>query len=153
MLFDNRALRACLAVTALFVALMASPIAPTAGAHQGDGPDAYCADRLCNSDQPGRKSCWRYAKRESESRCFIRRAARHYGQSRSQAMAIAYRESRYDYKQTNSSSGAAGLYQFMPRTWAHTPYGKRGESAYNPRWAALGAMWMWERGEAYHWGV
>ena len=38
-------------------------------------------------------SCWKRAKgsRERVSRCFITRAARHYGQPRSLALAIAHR--------------------------------------------------------------
>ncbi len=115
------------------------------------GPDAFCSNRLCTKDRPHRPSCWRFEKRANESKCFIRRAARHFGESKQQALAIAYRESRFDYKQTNSSSGAAGLYQFMPVTWAHTPYGRK--SPYNPRWAALGAMWMWSHGGYSHWAL
>jgi hypothetical protein len=52
---------------------------------------------------------------------------------------------------TNSSSGAAGLYQFMPGTWAHTPY--RRHSPYSPKWASLAAMWMWKRGGQHHWST
>lgn len=150
MMSQNGALRACLAVAALFVALMASPLAPHAQAAQA-GPDAFCANRLCTQDKTGRESCWRHDRRKSVSKCFIRRAARHFHESQDQALAIAYRESRYDYKQTNSSSGAAGLYQFMPRTWADTPYGRK--SPYHPRWAALGAMWMWAHGGYSHWSL
>ncbi len=148
MLFEDRALRACLAVAASFVALMSSPLAPTAGAA---GPDAFCSNRLCTKDRPHRPSCWRFETRANVSKCFVRRAARHFGESQDQALAIAYRESRLDYKQTNSSSGAAGLFQFMPTTWAHTPYGHK--SPYHPRWAALGAMWMWAHGGSSHWSL
>jgi hypothetical protein len=149
MLSHQRALRACLAACAAFVSLMASPLAPHASANAR--PDAFCADRLCKVAKPGHKSCWRFDHRASVSKCFIRRAARHFHQSRDQAMAIAYRESKFNYKVTNSSSGAAGLYQFMSGTWAHTPY--HAHSAYQPRWAALGAMWMWAHGGYSHWAV
>lgn len=128
---------------ALVVLLPASAIAAR--------PDAFCSDRLCTKDRPHRPSCWRYETRASESKCFIRRAARHYGQPRDLAYAIANRESRFNYKVTNSSSGAAGLYQFMPTTWRNTPYGRK--SPYNPRWAALGAMWMWANGGYSHWSL
>jgi hypothetical protein len=72
-----------------------------------------------------------------------------YGQSKSRAYHIAWRESRYNWRVTNRSSGAAGLYQFMSRTWLTTPYRKH--SRYHPRWAALAAMWMWAHGGYHHW--
>jgi hypothetical protein len=146
----SHALRACFAACAVFVVLMASPLAPHATAATAH-TDAFCADRLCTKEKPGHKSCWRFDARENVSKCFIKRAARHYKQSRDEALYIAHRESRYDYKQTNSSSGAAGLYQFMPTTWANTPYGRK--SPYNPRWASLGAMWMWAHGYESHWAI
>jgi soluble lytic murein transglycosylase-like protein len=147
MLSENRALRACLAAAALFVALMASPLAPRAAA----GPDAACAGRLCFKNAPGTKSCWRKDVRAGVSKCFIKRAAAHFGESKRHAYAIAYRESRYDYRVTNSSSGAAGLFQFMPRTWQSTPY--RRKSPYSPKYASLAAMWMWSKGGYYHWSL
>jgi Transglycosylase SLT domain len=145
----NRALGACLAAASLFVSLMASPNAPRAMADRG--PNAACSGRLCFKNTPGTKSCFNRGSRAHVSRCFIKRAAAHFGQSRSQALAIAYRESRYNYTVTNSSSGAAGLYQFMPATWHSTPYHKH--SVYSPKWASLGAMWMWSKGGYSHWSL
>ncbi len=149
MLFPNRALRASLAVAALFVALMASPAAPRAEAKRG--AKAACAGKLCWKNTPKTKSCWRKDGRTGVSKCFIKRAAANFGQSRKRAFYIAHRESRFNYKVTNSSSGAAGLYQFMPRTWASTPY--RNKSRYSPKYAALGAMWMWSKGGYSHWSL
>lgn len=136
-------LRTLCASLVLSAALAASALAAN------PGPDAFCADRLCRKDAPGQKSCWHWKSRANESKCFITRAAKHFKQSRSQALYIAYRESRFNYKVTNSSSGAAGLYQFMPTTWRSTPY--RSKSPYNPRWASLAAMWMWAHGGYRHW--
>ena len=147
MLSDNRALRACLAAAALFVALMATPSVQKAAA----GPEAACSGRLCFKNEPGTKSCWRKDRREGVSKCFIKRAARHFGQSKRLAFHIAHRESRFNFRVTNASSGAAGLFQFMPTTWRSTPY--RARSAYNPRWASLAAMWMWKRGGYHHWSL
>ena len=110
-----------------------------------------CANRLCTEDKPQTPKCWRYESRKRVSRCFITRAARHFHQSRRQALYIAYRESRFNYKVTNPSSGTAGLYQFARRTWESTPYHKH--SPYHPRWAALAAMWMWKHGGQYHWNA
>jgi membrane-bound lytic murein transglycosylase B len=137
---------ACAALVALSISL-AAPATPAAAS--GSKPNNPCANRLCTKYKPHTTSCWDHSTRTKISRCFIRRAARHFHQPLSQAYYIAHRESRYNYKATNSSSGAAGLYQFMPRTWGSTPYHKH--SPYNPRWAALGAMWMWKHGGYSHW--
>lgn len=101
--------------------------------------------------RPKPPSCWRYRHERQISRCFIARAADRFGQSRSEAYYIAWRESRFHWRATNRSSGAAGLYQFMPTTWAHSPY--RHRSPYNPRWAALAAMWYWAHGGKHHWAT
>ena len=144
------ALRSLATAAVAFAAVLAIAAQPAAakGKTPGDGP---CANRLCTKYETNTRSCWRHDARAQVSRCFIRRAARHFHQSLSQAYYIAHRESRYNYKVTNSSSGAAGLYQFMPRTWASTPYHKH--SPYSPRWAALAAMWMWKHGGQYHWAA
>jgi Transglycosylase SLT domain len=123
----------------------------TTDASAGSKSDGPCANRLCTKDAPKAKSCWSLHSHAKVARCFIRRAARHYHQPVSQAFYIAHRESRYNWHATNSSSGAAGLYQFMPRTWQSTPYHKR--SPYHPRWAALAAMWMWKHGGQSHWNA
>jgi hypothetical protein len=141
---------ACAAV-ALTAALAVAPAPASAsggGKPHGSEP---CANRLCTKDVPRTKSCYSLHSRTKVARCFIKRAARHFGQSTSQAYYIAHRESRYNWRVTNSSSGAAGLYQFMPRTWASTPYHKH--SPYKPRWAALAAMWMWAHGGYSHWNA
>jgi hypothetical protein len=124
----------------------------TTGAAAGGKPvKEPCANRLCTKDKPRAKSCWSLHSRTKVARCFIKRAALHYHQPLSQAYYIAHRESRYNWRVTNSSSGAAGLYQFMPRTWASTPYHKH--SPYHPRWASLAAMWMWKHGGQSHWNA
>lgn len=46
-------------------------------------------------------------------------------------------------------SGASGLFQMMPGTWASTPYGHR--SIWSARWQAFGAAWMLDRGRAGEW--
>lgn len=111
----------------------------------------HCANPLCTKDARNAPSCWRFAGQDRIARCFIARAADRFDQSRSEAYYVAHRESRYNWRVTNSSSGAAGLFQFMPRTWHFTPY--RNHSPYHPRWAALAAMWMWKRGYKSHWSL
>ena len=110
-----------------------------------------CANRLCTKDRAETPSCWRHDTRKRTARCFIARAATHYGQSKRQAYYIAWRESRYNWRVTNPSSGTAGLYQFARQTWNSTPY--RRHSPYHPRWAALAAMWMWKHGGYSHWSL
>lgn len=114
-------------------------------------PRDTCANGMCTRYRQDVPSCWRLGSQSRVARCFIARAARHFGQSRSEANRIAYRESRYNWRVTNRSSGAAGLFQFMPRTWRFTPY--RRYSPYNPKWASLAAMWMWRHGYKSHWGL
>src|SRR3954452_5072040 len=108
-----------------------------------------CANHLCTKYKPHTASCWHKHGRRKTARCFIARAASHFRQSKAEAFHIAWRESRYDWHATNRSSGAAGLYQFMSRTWHATPYRKH--SRCHPRWAALAAMWMWAHGGYHHW--
>ena len=140
-------IRAALTTFACAFALMV--VLPITTAHAATKDP--CANRLCTTYKPGTPSCWRHDRRAEVSRCFIRRAARHFHQTRSQALYIAHRESRYNYKVTNPSSGTAGLYQFARRTWESTPYHKH--SPYNPRWASLAAMWMWKHGGYSHWSM
>ena len=132
------------AVLALVLTLA---VAPSGAAGRADR--SPCADRLCKSYEPQTPSCWHHDKRKRVARCFIRRAATHFHQSRRQAYYIAWRESRYNWRATNPSSGTAGLYQFASGTWEHTPYKRH--SRYNPRWASLAAMWMWKHGGYSHW--
>jgi hypothetical protein len=130
------------------LALMLSTAAPaTAAAKRSDS--SPCANRLCTKDRPHTTKCWRLHGRAKTARCFIARAAAHYRQPRSQAFYIAHRESRYNWRITNPSSGTAGLFQFARGTWESTPY--RNKSPYHPRWASLAAMWMWAHGGYSHW--
>jgi hypothetical protein len=137
-----------IATLALMLTITTTATAATKDPHRFGG---HCANRLCTKDVRDTPSCWRFSSQSRISRCFIARAALRFHQSRSEAFYIAHRESRYNWRATNSSSGAAGLFQFMPRTWAYTPY--RNHSAYHPRWAALAAMWMWKHGYKSHWSL
>jgi hypothetical protein len=46
-------------------------------------------------------------------------------------------------------SGATGLFQFMPSTWASTPYGSRW--IYSARWQSMAAAWMHSVGRGGEW--
>ena len=58
-------------------------------------------------------------------------------------------ESNLHRYSTNASSGAAGLFQFLPSTWRSTPFGRF--SIYDPYANALAAGWMHERGRGGEW--
>lgn len=49
----------------------------------------------------------------------------------------------------NPSSGAAGVYQFLESTWAHTPF--RALSVYDPYANAMAAGWLASRGGRGQW--
>ena len=145
-----RSTLSALAVAALLILAVPTPAAEAAK-RSTTAVGNPCANRLCTKYDRGTPSCWKRGTRTKIARCFIYRASRHYGESTRLALQIAYRESRFDWRATNGSSGAAGLYQFMPGTWANTPY--RRYSAHHPKWSALAAMWMWKRGGYGHWST
>jgi hypothetical protein len=146
-------LRTVLTTMACAFAALAVTLVSTspAEAYSRSADKSPCKGRLCKKDEPRTTKCWKKDGRRATARCFIRRAADHYRQPRSQAYAIAYRESRYNWKATNPSSGTAGLYQFARSTWESTPYARY--SPYHPRWASLAAMWMWKHGMQSHWST
>jgi hypothetical protein len=57
------------------------------------------------------------------------------------AMNVAYCESRYHPNSVNSSSGASGLFQFLPSTWSGTPWAN--DSPFDPAVNALAAAWLY----------
>lgn len=66
------------------------------------------------------------------------RAALHWGASYGDLRQLSWCESRWDPRAQNAS-GASGLFQFMPRTWAGTPYG--GYSVFSVKYNALAGAW------------
>jgi hypothetical protein len=59
------------------------------------------------------------------------------------AMNVAYCESRYHPNSVNSSSGASGLFQFLPSTWGGTPWAS--QSPFDPAANAMAAAWLYSR--------
>ena len=57
------------------------------------------------------------------------------------AINVAWCESRYHPNSVNSSSGASGLFQFLPSTWSGTPYAS--QSPFDPRANAFAAAWLY----------
>lgn len=84
----------------------------------------------------------------------IHRAAIHWDVPYSTGRFIAHRESRFHPWVCNSQgSGACGLFQFMPGTYASTPYDTSCGSLYRAKCAALAWAWAWHRGWHSAWGM
>jgi hypothetical protein len=58
-------------------------------------------------------------------------------------------ESNLHRYSVDTSSGAAGLFQFLPSTWRSTPFGRY--SIFDPYANALAAGWMHSRGRGGEW--
>lgn len=59
------------------------------------------------------------------------------------ALRVAKCESNYNPYAVNRSSGASGLFQFLPSTWAATP--QRAQSVFDPVANAQAAAWLYQR--------
>lgn len=83
----------------------------------------------------------------------IRAAAAAWGADPSQLLRVAWCESRYNPYAVNARSGAAGLFQFMPATWAANSVraGFGGASVFDPVASANVAAFMFSRGQAAQW--
>jgi len=82
----------------------------------------------------------------------IRDAAAAQGADAEQLVRVAYCESRLNPGAYNAS-GASGLFQFLPSTWAANSgrAGYAGASVFDPVAAANVAAWMFARGQAAQW--
>lgn len=79
----------------------------------------------------------------------IDRAALRWSVDRGLLRRRAWCESRMDPGAYNRQSGASGLFQFLPSTWARTPY--RRHSVWSAKWSSLGAAWMQHVGRGSEW--
>jgi len=57
------------------------------------------------------------------------------------AMRVAWCESRYHPNSVNSQSGASGLFQFLPSTWAGSPW--HAQSPFDPVANSQAAAWLY----------
>jgi hypothetical protein len=66
---------------------------------------------------------------------------------------VAWCESRYNPGAYNTSSGASGLFQFMPRTWAANSVraGYAGASVFDAVANANTAAYMFRNNQAWQW--
>ena len=76
-------------------------------------------------------------------------AAAMYGQSGDDMLRVAQCESGLNPSAVNSSSNASGLFQFLPSTWATTPYAS--QDIFDPVANAEAASWMWSEGRRNEW--
>jgi soluble lytic murein transglycosylase-like protein len=76
-------------------------------------------------------------------------AADTYGQPREDMLRVATCESELNPAAVNASSGASGLFQFMPGTWATTPFAD--QDIFDPVANANAAAWMWSQGRRGEW--
>ncbi len=76
-------------------------------------------------------------------------AANRYGQSPDAMLAVARCESTLDPNAYNASSGASGLFQFLPSTWRTTPYASH--DIFDAWASANAAAWMWSVGRRGEW--
>lgn len=95
-------------------------------------------------------------------RSCIHRAVIHRHLDYGTALYIANRESGFHPELCNGEvpggphvanrlERACGLFQFMPRTWAGTPYAHR--SRFSAKWASLAYAWMVSHGYASAWAT
>jgi G5 domain/Transglycosylase SLT domain len=83
----------------------------------------------------------------------IRAAAAAWGADPIQLLRVAWCESRYNALAYNARSGASGLFQFIPTTWAANSVraGYTGASVFDPVANANVAAYMFSRGQAWQW--
>jgi len=83
----------------------------------------------------------------------IRQAAAANGADPDQLLRVAWCESHYNPSAYNATSGASGLFQFVPSTWSvnSARAGYAGASPFDPVSSANVAAWMFARGSANQW--
>lgn len=121
----------------MLLMLIAGVVAPaTADGHTG------CHSARCD-ERVARKQC-------SQTRVVpcIRRAALTHRVSFPMLLRKARCESGLSPFARNPS-GSSGLFQFMPGTWATTPYA--GRSIWSAKWSSLAAAWMHVQGRGGEW--
>jgi soluble lytic murein transglycosylase-like protein len=71
------------------------------------------------------------------------------GAAQTWALRVARCESNYNPYAVNRSSGASGLFQFLPSTWAGTP--EHNQSVFDPTANANAAAWLYGRSGGSPW--
>jgi hypothetical protein len=102
--------------------------APVTGGDYGPGGASYSEDQIVD---------------------IIYEAADNYGQSRDAMLRVARCESGLDPNAVGGGGAYHGLFQFVPSTFAGTPYGEY--DIYDPWANANAAGWMWSEGKKNNW--
>lgn len=89
------------------------------------------------------------ASNEQEIISIIHQAANAYGQDPEAMVRVARCESNLNPRAIDASGSYHGLFQFVPSTFAATPYG--GQDIYDPWANAHAAAWMWAEGRKSEW--
>ena len=106
----------------------AAPAEPVSGGTYGPGGASYSEEQIVD---------------------IIYEAADNYGQSREDMLRVARCESGLDPSAVGGGGAYHGLYQFVPSTFAGTPYGEY--DIYDPWANANAAGWMWSEGRKGDW--
>jgi len=86
---------------------------------------------------------------EEEIIAIIYAAADEFGINRAEFLRVARCESNLDPYNVTPPHSATGLFQFLPSTWASTPYAD--DDIFNPALNAQAAAWMWTHGRRNEW--
>jgi uncharacterized protein YraI len=86
---------------------------------------------------------------EEEIIAIIYAAAREFGLDGAEMVRIARCESNLDPYNVTPPYAATGLFQFLPSTWASTPYAH--DNIFDPALNAQAAAWMWTHGRRNEW--
>src|SRR5215213_4972965 len=108
--------------------IAAAPAEPVTGGTYGPGGASYSEDQIID---------------------IIYEAADNYGQSPEDMLRVARCESGLNPSAVGGGGAYHGLFQFVPSTFAGTPYGEY--DIYDPWANANAAGWMWSEGKKSNW--
>lgn len=122
-------------------------VAPAHHRHHGKHHRPGCNSHVCDlaadrgwarrhrprcSNQKPRACVWEVIRRK------------HIGEpEKSWLLRIPACESSWEPELAPNGAGATGLFQFLPSTWASTPYGNH--SIYSAKWQSYAASWLYEK--------
>lgn len=136
-------------VTSLLTAAIVLTAAPAATA---DCNTRACKKRVAERQHRENERAWAARCSDRNPRACVERAILTHRLTTDQAAwmrRIPRCESGWNPKDHNPTSGATGLYQFLPSTWATTRYAHH--SIWTAKWQALAAAWMLRQGRAHEW--